>query len=204
MKIQEWQLDTRQGPPFSWEVLSSQLVLFHCTSILAFFPPPSSGSLPPAAPMAPDCTDLLSYSYGKVYFVFTTAESARAVTGMELGLPLGSTSKGQEPSLKQYSCNLFRNQKSSQYLRDILLQTILYPQVLVCHVLRLWGTCHHWLVPPGSSCSPLWLQQSQPEFFPTLLIPVIQSRRPDCLPLYDILAKSPLWNVQYMMKKYSS
>ena len=131
MKIREWQLDTRQGPPFSWEVLSSQLVLFHCTSILAFFPPPSSGSLPRLHPWLLTVQILLSYSYGKVYFVFTTAESARAATGMELGLPLGSTSKGQGPSLKQYSCNLFRNQKSSQYLRDILLPTIFYLQVLV-------------------------------------------------------------------------
>ena len=169
------------------------------------FPSSKLGKPATAAPMAPDCTDLVVNFIWKGIFCLHYSRVSQSINryGDESSSWIHQQGSGTKPKT---IFMLFIQEP------EVLTVPARYPpsnhlhlQVLSsCHVLRLWGTCHHWLVPPGSSCSPLWLQQSQPEFFPTLLIPVIQSRRPDCLPLYDILAKSPLWNVQYMMKKYSS
>ena len=169
------------------------------------FPSSKLGKPATAAPMAPDCTDLVVNFIWKGIFCLHYSRVSQSCNryGDESSSWIHQQGSGTKPKTI-FMLFLQEPEVLTVPARYPPSNHLLSPGTSSCHVLRLWGTCHHWLVPPGSSCSPLWLQQSQPEFFPTLLIPVIQSRRPDCLPLYDILAKSPLWNVQYMMKKYSS
>ena len=169
------------------------------------FPSSKLGKPATAAPMAPDCTDLVVNFIWKGIFCLHYSRVSQSINryGDESSSWIHQQGSGTKPKTI-FMLFVQEPEVLTVPARYPPSNHLLSPGTSSCHVLRLWGTCHHWLVPPGSSCSPLWLQQSQPEFFPTLLIPVIQSRRPDCLPLYYILAKSPLWNVQYMMKKYSS